>query len=241
MPINEQQTRELSKKIEDVIRSTNFSRILKDYDLYLYEELIKKGFEQKNIPNDIKPEDVEGKELKLQNKLSSDSWAELLSRKEIHNEPELKRVLADSEMLARYMLDNMDANFIVTVEITESLREIRDRKPDIKTLSNAFSNAYDKHVFIKYLEENEDDIIKERVRERLTDEGVAVSIPIDKIPYKLDVRLTTNFDSIAERYLDYAIEYGKTTVYASKNIYNILKNEKAYKIDIKVDFGKLED
>lgn len=240
MPINEENKEELAEKIEKIIQSTDFSMALKSYDKYLYEEMIKKGFEQKNMPKDIEPDDVEGKELKLTNNLSSDAWAELLSKSEIHSVNTLKRVMDNDAELIRLMLNHMDNNFRAIVEINESLNEIRLRKPNLKSLSNAFSRHYDKHEFERYIEEREASSIKESIREKASEEGISSSTSIDKVPYKLNVNLTKDFDSIAERYLEKAINYGNTNLYVANNLFDILIKEKAYKMEIDVSFEQLE-
>lgn len=241
MPINEQQTVELSKKIEEVIQSTDFARVLEAYDSYLYEEMLKKGFEQKNMPSDIEPKHVEGKELKLQNKLSSEAWAELLGRTEIQNNTDYKKLLENEEELKQAMLLHMENRFEATVNITEELSEIRERKPDIKTLSDALENSYDEYEFIEVLEQSKKELINERVRETASDEGVPQSTPIDKIPYALYVNLTTDFDTLAERYLDEATENGNTTNYASENVSNILLKENAFEINPEVELDRIEE
>lgn len=240
MPINEAQTIELSKKIEDVIQSTNFALALKNYNVYLYNEVIKQGFEQKNMPSDIKLQDVARKEVKIQNQLSSEAWAELLARTNIHNEVDLQRVLRNREEIIEFMLEHMENRFQIIVEIDEELSEIRERKPDKKTLSNAFANNYEEHTFKKRLEEDKNDVIKERVRETASDEGVSETIPIKEIPYTINVNLTTDFDALAERHLEAAIESENTTKFASENIFKILMKENAYEINVKIDLDRLE-
>ncbi len=241
MPINEQQTQELAKKIEDVIQSTDFGRALGTYDDYLYEEMIKQGFEQKNMPSDINPEDVEGKELKLKNNLSSEAWAELLGRTEIRSEADFRKLIENEEEIVQSMLNNMENRFQATVEITEELSEIRERKPDMKTLSDALENNYDENIFIEYLEQNRSEEIKERVKETASDEGVPQSTPVEKIPYTVYVRLTKDFDTLAESYLDAAIERGNVTTYASENVSSILLKEKAYEILPEIEFDQIEE
>lgn len=241
MPINEQQTQELAKKIEDVIQSTDFGRALGTYDDYLYEEMIKQGFEQKNMPSDINPEDVEGKELKLKNNLSSEAWAELLGRTEIRSEADFRKLIENEEEIVQSMLNNMENRFQATVEITEELSEIRERKPDMKTLSDALENNYDENIFIEYLEQNRSEEIKERVKETASDEGVPQSTPVEKIPYTVYVRLTKDFDTLAESYLDAAIERGNVTTYASENVSSILLKEKAYEILPEIELDQIEE
>lgn len=241
MPINEQQTQELAKKIEDVIQSTDFGRALGTYDDYLYEEMIKQGFEQKNMPSDINPEDVEGKELKLKNNLSSEAWAELLGRTEIRSEADFRKLIENEEEIVQSMLNNMENRFQATVEITEELSEIRERKPDMKTLSDALENNYDENIFIEYLEQNRSEEIKERVKETASDEGVPQSTPVEKIPCTVYVRLTKDFDTLAESYLDAAIERGNVTTYASENVSSILLKEKAYEILPEIEFDQIEE
>lgn len=241
MPINEQQTQELAKKIEDVIQSTDFGRALGTYDDYLYEEMIKQGFEQKNMPSDINPEDVEGKELKLKNNLSSEAWAELLGRTEIRSEADFRKLIENEEEIVQSMLNNMENRFQATVEITEELSEIRKRKPDMKTLSDALENNYDENIFIEYLEQNRSEEIKERVKETASDEGVPQSTPVEKIPYTVYVRLTKDFDTLAESYLDAAIEHGNVTTYASENVSSILLKEKAYEILPEIELDQIEE
>lgn len=241
MPINEEQTVELSKKIEEVISSTNFAHELDVYHAYLYEQMLYQGFEQLNMPSDIKPEDVKGKELKLENNLSPDAWAELLGRTEIHNPSDYKKLLESEEELVQVMLLNMDNRFKATVVVTEELSEIRERKPDMKTLSDALENSYDEYAFIETLEQEKKDQINERVRETASDEGVPQSTPIEKIPYALYVNLTIDFDTLAERYLEEAIEYGNTRNYAVENVSKILLKENAYEINPEVELDRIEE
>lgn len=241
MPINEEQTVELSKKIEEVISSTNFANVLETYDPYLYEQLLLQGFEQLNMPSDIELDDVEGKELKLENNLNSEAWAELLGRTEVTNINDYKKLLESEEVLQQAMLLHMDNRFKATVIITEELREIRGRKPDIKTLSDELENSYDEYAFIEVLEENKKEQIKERVRETASDEGVPQSTPIEKIPYALYVNLTIDFDTLAERYLEEAIEYGNTRNYAVENVSKILLKENAYEINPEVELDRIEE
>ncbi|HFD6103765.1 TPA: hypothetical protein ACF5GV_002859, partial [Staphylococcus aureus] len=77
MAINEQQIQKLSEKIEEILQSTNFGQLLETTDAYLYEEMVRDAFEQKDMPEDIDTKDV-NHELILKSNKSADSWAELL-------------------------------------------------------------------------------------------------------------------------------------------------------------------
>ncbi|MCG2076137.1 hypothetical protein K4P40_11205 [Staphylococcus epidermidis] len=240
MSINEQQIQKLSEKIEDILQSTNFGDLLATTDAYLYEEMIIDAFEQKDMPEDIEPKDV-NHELILKSNKSSDSWAELLSREEIQSESDLNDYLDKEEDLAQLMLNHIEGNFDAEVEIKEELNEVRERKPDVKTLSDALENAYEENEFIEYLKENETDKFKEKVKEVASDEGIPHNTPVEEIPYTAYISLESDFDSIAERHLEEAIEKENATMYAHENINRILVQDEAYELDIEVDKEQFEE
>ncbi|HDG9757021.1 TPA: hypothetical protein PBY39_002372 [Staphylococcus aureus] len=240
MPINEQQIQKLSEKIEDILQSTNFGDLLATTDAYLYEEMVIDAFEQKDMPEDIEPKDV-NHELILKSNKSSDSWAELLSREEIQSESDLNDYLDKEEDLAQLMLNHIEGNFDAEVEIKEELNEVRERKPDVKTLSDALENAYEENEFIEYLKENETDKFKEKVKEVASDEGIPHNTPVEEIPHTAYISLESDFDSIAERHLEEAIEKESATMYAHENINRILVQEKAYELDVEVDKEQFEE
>ena len=55
-------------------------------------------------------------------------------------------------------------------------------------------------------------------------------MPVSKIEYVTHISLTTDFDTLAEKYLEEAREQRNSSMYASENIFNILEKEKAYEI-----------
>src|SRR5699024_810694 len=180
--------------------------------------------------------------MTITNKTNTEAWAELLASKDILDGAELKKVLDNQDELAQYMvLDHFDGNFEATVEIKEELHEIRERKPDIKTLSDELENVYDEKEFIEYLKQERKDEFDEKVRELAADEGVPVDTPVEKIPYTAYINLTKDFDTLAERYLEQAIEKESVSTFAVENINNILVEEKAYELDIEVDAEQLEE
>lgn len=241
MPINEKQKVQLAEKVEEVIQSTNFGEVLRVYDAYTYEEMVHDAFESVDMPSDIEPQDVKH-ELTITNKTNPEAWAELLASKDILDGAELKKVLDNEDELAQYMvLDHFDGNFEATVEIKEELHEIRERKPDVKTLSDELENVYDETEFIEYLKQERKDEFDEKVRELAADEGVPVDTPVEKIPYTAYINLTKDFDTLAERYLEQAIEKESVSTFAVEYINNILVEEKAYELDIEVDAEQLEE
>ncbi|NHE44186.1 hypothetical protein G9V14_12425 [Staphylococcus aureus] len=240
MAISEQQQQKLAEKIEDIIQSTNFGNLLGTLDAYVYEQMVIDAFEQNDMPQDIEPEDV-SHELTLTNKKSSESWAELLSREDIHNSAELEEYLDKEEDLAQLMLQHLEGNFDAEVEIKEELSEIRERKPDMKTLSDALELAYQENEFIEYLKENDTDSVNEQIRESAADEGIPHDTPVDEIPYTLYVSLKTDFDTLAEKHLEEAKESGSTSMYAQENVDRILLQDEAYELDVEVDKEQFEE
>lgn len=240
MPINEQQKKQLENKVEEVIQSTDFGRLFETVDPYTYEEIVKEAFESVDMPSDIEPKDVDH-ELKLTNKTNPEAWAELLSREDILDGADLKSVLEDDEELAQIMLYHIENNFDATVEIKEELSEIRERKPDVKTLSDELENHYNEPEFIEYLKENRRDEFEERVRELANDEGVPEDTPVEKIPYTAYVSLTKDFDTLAEKHLEQATEKESASTYAAENINEILVEDEAYELDIEVDAEQLTE
>lgn len=233
MPINEQQTQQLATKIEELLESRDFGNELASSDAYLYEELVKDAFEQNDMPSDIEPKDVQHK-LNLKSKLTAEAWGELLGREVIHNDIELKEHLENEDDIVQEMLNRIDGNFDATLEIEEELSEVRNRVPDIKTLSDDLELSYDEPTFIEHLKENENEILNEKVRELASDEGISNDVSLSKIEYETHVNLTTDFDTLAEKYLEDAKEHGNSSMYASENIFNILEKEKAYELDIEI-------
>ncbi|WP_215392841.1 hypothetical protein [Staphylococcus aureus] len=240
MTLSEGQKQRLSEKIEEVIQSINFGNLLASTDAYLYEQMVIDAFEQVDMPDDIEPKDV-NHELALTNKTNPESWAELLSREDIHDDETLRNYLDNEEELAQLMLNHIEGNFDATVEIKEELSEVRDRKPDIKTLSDAFELAYDETNFIAYLKEEDTDNFNEKVREIATDEGIPYDKPIHEIPYAPYVSLKTDFDSLAEKHLEDAKESESTTMYAQENINKLLTQGNFYELDIEVDKDQLAE
>ncbi|HDE9628339.1 TPA: hypothetical protein PD793_002657 [Staphylococcus aureus] len=240
MAISEQQQQKLAEKIEDIIQSTNFGNLLGTLDAYVYEQMVIDAFEQNDMPQDIEPEDV-SHELTLTNKKSSEAWAELLSREDIHNSVELEEYLDKEEDLAQLMLEHLEGNFDAEVEIKEELSEIRERKPDMKTLSDALELAYQESEFIEYLKENETNKLNEQIRESAADEGIPHDTSVDEIPYTLYVSLKTDFDTLAEKYLEEAKESGSTSMYAQENVDRILLQNEAYELDVEVDKEQFEE
>lgn len=240
MTINEQQKKQLENKVEEVIQSTDFGRLFETVDPYTYEEIVKEAFESVDMPSDIEPKDVDH-ELKLTNKTNPEAWAELLSREDILDGADLKSVLEDDEELAQIMLYHIENNFDATVEIKEELSEIRERKPDVKTLSDELENHYNEPEFIEYLKENRRDEFEERVRELANDEGVPEDTPVEKIPYTAYVSLTKDFDTLAEKHLEQATEKESASTYAAENINEILVEDEAYELDIEVDAEQLTE
>lgn len=240
MAINEQQIQKLSEKIEEILQSTNFGHLLETTDAYLNEEMVRDAFEQKDMPEDIEPKDV-NHELILKSNKSADSWAELLSREEIHSESDLNDYLDKEEELAQLMLNHLEGNFDAEVEIKEELSEVRERKPDVKTLSDSLENAYEENEFIEHLKENEKDKFNEKVKEVASDEGIPHDTPVEEIPYTAYINLKSDFDTIAEKHLDEAIEKESATTYAHENINRILVEDEAYELDIEVDKEQFEE
>ncbi|QIW09109.1 hypothetical protein [Staphylococcus pseudintermedius] len=240
MTVSEGQKQKLTEKIEEIIQSTDFGQLLGTTDAYLYEQMVIDAFEQNDMPQDIEPQDV-NHELILKNKKNSGAWAELLTREEIHNELDLKDYLDKEEELAQLMLNHIEGNFDAAVEIKEELSEIRDRKPDTKTLSDALELAYDETTFIEYLKENETDKFNEKVREIATEEGVSYDTRIDDIPYEAYVNLKIDFDSLADKHLEDAKESESTAMYAQENINNLLAKGDFYELDIEIDKEQLTE
>ncbi|WP_457817841.1 hypothetical protein [Staphylococcus aureus] len=240
MTVSEGQKQKLSEKIEEVIQSTNFGSVLATTDAYLYEQMVIDAFEQNDMPNDIEPQDV-NHELTLTNKTNPESWTELLIREDIHSDETLKSYLDNEEDLAQLMLNHIENNFDATVEIKEELSEVRDRKPDVKTLSDALELAYDENTFIEYLKEEETDKFNEKVRETAADEGIPYEMTIDEIPYTAYISLKTDFDSLAEKYIEEAKESESTSMYAQENINKLLVQGGFYELDIEVDKDQLAE
>ncbi|HBH8924913.1 TPA: hypothetical protein OWX15_002654 [Staphylococcus aureus] len=240
MTVSEGQKQKLSEKIEEVIQSTNFGSVLATTDAYLYEQMVIDAFEQNDMPNDIEPQDV-NHELTLTNKTNTESWTELLIREDIHSDETLKSYLDNEEDLAQLMLNHIENNFDATVEIKEELSEVRDRKPDVKTLSDALELAYDENTFIEYLKEEETDKFNEKVRETAADEGIPYDMTIDEIPYTAYISLKTDFDSLAEKYIEEAKESESTSMYAQENINKLLVQGGFYELDIEVDKDQLAE
>lgn len=240
MAISEQQKQILAEKIEEIIQSTDFGLLLKAIDAYLYEQMVLDAFEQNDMPQDIEPEDV-SHELILKNKKSSEAWAEQLSREDIHNEADLKECVENESELSQLMLQHIEDNFDAEVEIKEELSEIRERKPDVKTLSDALELAYEENEFIEYLKETEPDKLNEKIRENATDEGIPQDTPIEEIPYTIYVNLKTDFDTLAEKYLEEAKESGSASMYAQENVNRILVQDEAYELDVEVDKEQFEE
>ena len=231
MAISEEQTQQLSTKVEELLESRDFGSELASNDAYLYEEMVKDAFEQKDIPSDIEAKDLEPEpKLKLKSKLTAEAWSHLLARESIHNEIELREALENEEELVGEMLNHLDGNFDADIEIEEELSEIRNRKPDVKTLSDDLENTYDEATFVEHLKENENEVLLEKVREYATEEGISQDVPVSKIEYITHISLTTDFDTLAEKYLEEAREQRNSSMYASENIFNILEKEKAYEI-----------
>lgn len=240
MTVSEGQKQKLSEKIEEVIQSTNFGSVLATTDAYLYEQMVIDAFEQNDMPNDIEPQDV-NHELTLTNKTNPESWTKLLIREDIHSDETLKSYLDNEEDLAQLMLNHIENNFDATVEIKEELSEVRDRKPDVKTLSDALELAYDENTFIEYLKEEETDKFNEKVRETAADEGIPYDMTIDEIPYTAYISLKTDFDSLAEKYIEEAKESESTSMYAQENINKLLVQGGFYELDIEVDKDQLAE
>ncbi|HDH4174435.1 TPA: hypothetical protein PIX14_002466 [Staphylococcus aureus] len=240
MTVSKGQKQKLSEKIEEVIQSTNFGSVLATTDAYLYEQMVIDAFEQNDMPNDIEPQDV-NHELTLTNKTNTESWTELLIREDIHSDETLKSYLDNEEDLAQLMLNHIENNFDATVEIKEELSEVRDRKPDVKTLSDALELAYDENTFIEYLKEEETDKFNEKVRETAADEGIPYDMTIDEIPYTAYISLKTDFDSLAEKYIEEAKESESTSMYAQENINKLLVQGGFYELDIEVDKDQLAE
>lgn len=240
MAISEQQKQILAEKIEEIIQSTDFGLLLKAIDAYLYEQMVLDAFEQNDMPQDIEPEDV-SHELILKNKKSSEAWAEQLSREDIHSEADLKECVENESELSQLMLQHIEDNFDAEVEIKEELSEIRERKPDVKTLSDALELAYEENGFIEYLKETEPDKLNEHIKESAIDEGIPQDTPIEEIPYAIYVSLKTDFDTLAEKYLEEAKESGSTSMYAQENVNRILVQDEAYELDVEVDKEQFEE
>lgn len=235
MPVDTKK-QQLADKVEEVIQNRDFGYILLLTDAYLYEEMVQEAFEKKDLPDFIESEDVRHK-LILTNKQSPEGWSEVLTKNELINDQEIQKAIDNEDELVTAMLNEIEGNFDVDVEIQEELDEILQRKPDVKTLSDALEQAYDEREFVEFLKEEDNELLEENWKEALQEQGFPNHLDKNSndIDYTVHVTITKSFDDLAERYLDEAREEQNANLYAAKDINQILVNEKAYELEIEIE------
>lgn len=228
---------QLADKVEEVLQSRDFAKELQANDEYLYEEIIREALEKKDVPDFIEPNDIKKKEVTLTSKQTPEGWAEHLSKTELLNEVEMQQAIDNEDELVTVMLNELEGNFDIDVDIQEELSEILERKPDVKTLSDALEQAYEEWNFVEYLKENDNELLDERWKESLQENGFPPHIDKNSndVEYTVHVTINKSFDDFAERYLEDAREKENVRLYASENINEIIAKEKAFELEIEFE------
>lgn len=173
----------------------------------------------------------------IESNISMDDWAELVQDNDIvSDKDEFDAFINDDNNIFYTIMDNLDQtsiNFIIEEELSEWI----EAHPTEAYLSEEMEIYYDPTEFEEVIRQNNDEIVHEKVKEQLLEEGFPEDVTPDDVDFVIyDARLKKTFDDLAVEHIDDVNQnYNSVDDYLKTQFYtDIVSNDRNYDFEVEL-------
>lgn len=173
----------------------------------------------------------------IESNISMDDWAELVQDNDIvSDKDEFDAFINDDNNIFYTIMDNLDQtsiNFIIEEELSEWI----EAHPTEAYLSEEMEIYYDPTEFEEVIRQNNDEIVHEKVKEQLLEEGFPEDVTPDDVDFVIyDARLEKTFDDLAVEHIDDVNQnYNSVDDYLKTQFYtDIVSNDRNYDFEVEL-------
>lgn len=173
----------------------------------------------------------------IESNISMDDWAELVQDNDIvSDKDEFDAFINDDNNIFYTIMDNLDQtsiNFIIEEELSEWI----EAHPTEAYLSEEMEIYYDPTEFEEVIRQNNDEIVHEKVKEQLLEEGFPEDVTPDDVDFVIyDARLEKTFDDLAVEHIDDVNQnYNSVDDYLKTQFYtDIVSNDRNYNFEVEL-------
>lgn len=237
--LSNQQIQKLADKFSDIFtdekRELGDRLLLEyeyDYDQEFSEFLDSEGFPtpQANYMNVMHYAEIESN-------IDFEQWAEIASEDEdINGQDDFESYLNDDDNFFYTIMNNMDSA-TVNFYIEEELQEWIESHPTEAYLSEEMEKFYDPTEFEEVIRQNNDEVVHDKVKEALSEEGFPEDTNPDDVDFNVyDVQLNKTFDDFAVEFIDDVNQsYDSVKDYLETQFYiDVISNESNYDFEVEI-------
>lgn len=211
-------------------------RLREEYE-YEYDQVFSETLENEGFPTPQANYMNVNHYAEVESRISMEDWATLVEDSDMVNDKDAyDAFINDDDEVFYTIMNNLDqttVNFIIEEELSEWI----EAHPTEAYLSEEMEIYYDPTEFEEVIRQNNDEIVHEKVKEQLLEEGFPEDVTPDDVDFVIyDARLEKTFDDLAVEHIDNVNQnYNSVDDYLKTQFYtDIVSNDRNYNFEVEL-------